>query len=274
MKIRTSHVGSFPLDYSVNNVERIVKDYIEIGIDAPPYPQLRNFIDMYLQPLIRENIIENKDGFYIVKDLTELERLSDIWADIYESRVFSGLARNNFKYLRAPVTGPFTLSSNIYLKPSIGDLKSTILSNKRLFEHVVNYVRNTLIHMTRLGYNILVIDEPLLSVLIGARKILLNYTEEDIVNTIDTVFQGVIGEHGIHTCGRVSRLYLAVISSSEELDFINLEFYDTRDNLSIINRDIFETGDKILAPGVASSKSLRVESIDEIRSLILEIGNL
>ena len=64
MSIRTSHVGSFPLRYSPENVRQVLSDLASIGIDAPPYPQLRDFVDIYLRPLLNAGLLSENRGTY------------------------------------------------------------------------------------------------------------------------------------------------------------------------------------------------------------------
>ncbi len=50
----TTYTGSFPPPHSRDNVRRVLRDVAGgIGIDWPNYPQLINFIDMFLAPLAR-----------------------------------------------------------------------------------------------------------------------------------------------------------------------------------------------------------------------------
>ncbi|MCC6058334.1 MAG: methionine synthase, partial [Desulfurococcaceae archaeon] len=64
--MRTSHVGSFPLDYSYDNVKRAVLDMNRIGVDVPPYPQLRNFVEIYLKPLEDAGCLRSSRGVYFL----------------------------------------------------------------------------------------------------------------------------------------------------------------------------------------------------------------
>ena len=45
--MRTSHVGSFPLQ----NLRKVMVDLYEIGLDVPPCPQMRDFVEIYIKPL-------------------------------------------------------------------------------------------------------------------------------------------------------------------------------------------------------------------------------
>ncbi len=274
--IRTSHVGSFPLPPSFENIERIVDDLYSIGLDAPPYPQLRSFINIYLDPLKDLGVLFERDGFYFLDDPEKLSLLEDYKPHVLEAEQTIEIVRGGrygFKWLRAPVTGVFTLASRIYLSRNIGEgLKATLLARKDLIEPMKTYVAKHLEYMSRLGYNILFIDEPVLGVIVGRRRILFGYTGEDIVETINTLFNKLSGEHGIHVCGRISPRLFKLLASVEKLDILNFEFHDSPTNLKVIDGELLVSSGKKLAPGIASSKKPVVEDIEELKQILLGTG--
>ncbi|MCY0867886.1 MAG: methionine synthase [Desulfurococcus sp.] len=273
--IRTSHVGSFPLPYTPGNIKRVIEDLASIGIDAPPYPQLRSFIDIYLEPLVGTGALASRNGFYFLRDPARLKDSVEVEPEIPEARVMAeAKARGVYKWLRAPVTGPFTLSSRIYIEDNIeGGLQATLLREKKLLEYITEYVRVNLKYLAGLGYNILFIDEPVLGVLVGRRRILLGYNVEEITSVINSVFEGLPGEHGIHVCGRISPSLLDILAGSREPQVLNFEFHDNPGNIELLDREVLQAGSKILAPGIASSKNPRVEEYTELKNLLLEIGS-
>ncbi len=272
---RTSHVGSFPLPYSSGNLDRVINDLWRIGIDAPPYPQLRSFIDIYLQPLADEGILRSRGGFYFLDSREKITQLKDFEARIPEAEYFAEMVKGSrigFKWLRGPVTGVFTLASRIYTVDDVNrGLYATLLRDHSALEHIVGYVHRMLKYLHGLGYNVLFIDEPVLGVIVGKRRILLGYTEEEIKNVINNVYDGIGGEHGIHVCGRISPRLFKLLSGTESIDILNFEFHDNPLNIEFIDQGLLEENDKILAPGVASSKNPVVESMEEIRGLLLRI---
>lgn len=270
MGIRVSHVGSFPFKPEVSSIDLVIRGYLEARVDAPPYPQFRSFIEMFLEPLVKQGILEKKGGLFIIKNIDGFKDVSSQHAEPWEAVVFAEKARDLFKYTRAPVTGAFTLASNILLQPS-EDLFSTGLADKRVFEPLVDYVKNTLEHLCRVGFNLLFIDEPMLSIVVGVKKILLGYATDDIISYVDYVFGNIKVERGLHVCGRISKLLFNTLVNTENLDFLNFEFHGTRENLSILDGASLKTHSKRLSPGVASSRSVHVETVEEILSLLLEI---
>ncbi len=276
--IRTSHVGSFPLDYSRENVEMILKDLYTIGLDAPPYPQLRSFIDIYLEPLLKANIISYSRGFYFSKpkDLEESSLPTPTIQEAIDTINYLKRANVKFKWLRAPVTGPFTLASRIYVEEDISKgLNSTLLKHKEiLFNKIVPYIKSFIRFLLNLGFNIIFVDEPVLGVIVGKRRILLGYSSNDIREVISSLFTNVGGEHGIHVCGHISNKLFEILASIDELNILNFEFYDSRRNLNVIDKKLLEKYDKFLAPGVASAKKPSIETVDDIKKLLNIINNL
>ncbi|MEM4488191.1 MAG: methionine synthase [Desulfurococcaceae archaeon] len=271
MTIRVSHVGSFPFDPTQEYVRKSLEGYISAGVDVPAYPQLRDFVKMFISPYIEEGILVDVGGMYLVKDIDALRKPPAIQTTVWEAEEFARIARGSFNYMRGPVTGAFTLASNILISPKRDDFSATALADKGILESLFEYVKRNLKYLESIGYNVLFIDEPMLSVIVGARKLLLGYTPEDITHYVDYVYSGLGGEHCIHVCGRVSKLLFHSLMGAENLDVVNLEFYDMRDNLGILNKELIECHSKRLAPGVASSKSLATESVDELSYLLRDI---
>ncbi|RLG83690.1 MAG: methionine synthase [Thermoprotei archaeon] len=272
--MRTSHVGSFPLSYSRENVDRIMKDLWSIGIDVPPYPQLRSFIDIYLQPLLNEGIIYSKNGFYYIK-FNQIDRIHKIKPKISEAEdAINAMIKYNllFKWLRAPITGPFTLASRIYVDDLSKSLYATLLSKKDfIMDALAPYIRSFIEYLVDLGYNVLFLDEPILGVIVGKKRIILGYNEEYIIDTINYILKGISVEKGIHVCGRISDKLFKILAKIDSLDILNFEFYDTRENLEIIDHKVLEKNDKLLAPGIVSAKNPSIEGLDEIKKLLEKI---
>ncbi len=272
MGVRVSHVGSFPLDYSINNVDRVSRDLIEIGVEVPPYPQLRSFIEIYLDPLVKAGVIEYNGGYYLAKrGLSDKIDLSSIEASLPEAehsiKIYS---EAGVEWVRGPVTGPLTLASRIYTgDPRLG-VSSTLLVSNREFtlNALVDYVKLFAKKLSSMGYNIVFIDEPILSFIVGRRRILYGYTEDELRNIYSRIASCVRGEVGIHVCGRISSNLFRILASTEGLRYINIELHDTPENMNVIDPKLLENYDKKLAPGVASSKKPSVESEDEVESIL------
>jgi len=273
--IRTSHVGSFPLNPGPGVVGRVLRDLREVGLDAPPYPQLRSFIEIYVEPLVKAGVAKDTGGFYTAEPraLLEFKPPDPFIPEAVEAIRVVREEGLGFKWLRAPVTGPLTLASRIYLagEPA-GGLEHTVLRDKELVMQVLTpYVAGFARYLEGLGYNIVFIDEPVLGVIVGARRILLGYTVEDLREIYGELFKGLRSERGIHVCGRIPRSLFGILASIDELDILNFEFHDSPENIDVVDGSLLEKNDKVLAPGVASSKKLTVESTDEILGLLSRV---
>ncbi|ADM27132.1 Methionine synthase vitamin-B12 independent [Ignisphaera aggregans DSM 17230] len=270
--MRSSHVGSFPLSYSDENIRRIIDDMAKIGLDVPPYPQLRSFIEIYLQPLeIHGVVYRNREFFFSREELLDLTKVRYFHIDDAEIAMKYIRERNIvFKGIRAPITGAFTLASRIYLSEDISKgISSTALANKDILKmFFIGFVENMVRYVAELGYNIIFIDEPSLSLVIGRRRMLFNYREEDIVEYLDRVSSIGGVEFGIHICGPIHRKILEVVAQAPRIRYISLEFHDTSENLEVIDRTIIEKYDKIISPGVVSAKKIQIEELDNILEIL------
>ena len=277
-RISTSHVGSFPLDYSEESEVRIFNDMVNLGIDYPPVPQLRNFIEIFLDPLVEQGFLRKEKGLYIVvrEAKGEAEAL-----EIPEYKIISSLTpkvKDKVKGVKACITGPFTLASYIFLGEVVtADIMNSVLRDKNyVLSFLVPYVAKVANSLAKLGYDYINIDEPVLSVMVGARRILFNYTREEIVNALDTIFEkiGYIKIRGIHVCARLPKLLKPILLSTEYINLLDHEHYDTRENLKFYTYEDLESSDKHIAVGVLSSKKPKVEDIKEVKEMIITGWNL
>jgi 5-methyltetrahydropteroyltriglutamate--homocysteine methyltransferase len=262
--LRSSHIGSFPLEYSLSNVERVITDLASLGLDVPPYPQLRSFIDIYLEPLVKAGVVTSERGLFYSspKEITSWRGSVSIPEAEYTVEVVKRL-KLGFEGLRAPVTGPFTLASRIYMSRGSTTLSNTLLTNH---EYVSNFVK----YMVTLGYTIVFLDEPTLGFIIGARRNLY-YSDVDIIEVLDYIAKNAGVELGIHVCGRIHRRVLELLVMVSKVKYISLEFHDSPTNIEVIDRSLLENYDKIISPGIISSKNVRLESEEEAYTLLERI---
>lgn len=269
----TSHVGSLPLDYSEENFERAFRDLVEAGLDVPPVPQLRDFVSMYLQPLVDEGVVAG-EGAVFRAEPEALEEAARVRPRLPELERAAELARRlGVRRLRVPVTGAFTLASRIYVgEPSRG-VRSTALARSELVVDVLSeYVANAVRAAAELPGAVVVLDEPVLGTVVGGRVTLFGYRGEDVLEAYARELKPAAGLlRGTHVCGLISERLASLLAESESLHFLNHEFHDTPANLSIPWRKILERGDKFLSPGVFSTKKAEVESPEEIYGLARRI---
>lgn len=270
--LRSSHIGSFPLEYSLSNIERVITDLASLGLDVPPYPQLRSFIDIYLEPLVKAGVVTSERGLFYSspKEITSWRGNVSIPEAEYAVEVVKRF-KLGFKGLRAPVTGPFTLASRIYISRGSTTLSNTLLTNHEFVKETLKeYVSNFVKYMVTLGYTIVFLDEPTLGFIIGARRNLY-YSDVDIIEVLDYIAKNADVEVGIHVCGRIHKRVLELLVRVSKVKYISLEFHDSPTNIEVIDRSLLEKYDKIISPGIISSKNVRLESEEEAYTLLERI---
>lgn len=265
----STHVGSFPLEHSRENLVRIVRDLAEVGLDYPPYPQLRDFISMFLDHLVTVGTLRKVGETYVLGERRELPPV----VKLEEAEVMVEVVRSEhltFTGLRGCVTGPFTLASQIQVVPGSKDITTSALRDKEfVLKYMVSCVRRYLEYLRSLGYTLLVVDEPILSVIVGAQRILFGYTPEEITRALDQVFENFTNVlTGIHVCGRLPPLLRDILLSTKNIKVLDHEFVKTPKNFEVYTRRQLEEADKYIAVGCVSNRDLRVEDLSEVRSYV------
>jgi 5-methyltetrahydropteroyltriglutamate--homocysteine methyltransferase len=72
-------------------------------------------------------------------------------------------------------------------------------------------------------------------------------------------------------CGRVHRRILEVLSSTSRVKYFSLEFHDSQQNIEILDKRLLEERDKLISPGIVSSRVPRLESLEEAFSLLNKV---
>lgn len=266
--MRTSHVGSYPLNHSQDNLRRAFLDTLDVGIDVPPVPQLRPFTDMYLQPMVEMGHLEPVGGGkYKPLDLSgepQVPRLEEL--DWFLQ--LTGELNFDLSSVRLPLTGPFTLASRV--ERGEGGIFNSLLADKRaLFDFFVPYCAKVAREMYSKGFGYIFVDEPVIGLLVG-RRILFDYDEEDIVESYETVFSEVRAEKGTHICGKLSPK-LANLLMRLPVTYLSHEFFDSRSNLERFTREKLEDAGKMISPGVVSAQSMEVEEEGEVKALLKDL---
>lgn len=268
----TTYVGSFPLDYSTENFKRIVEDVINVGISYPTLPQLRSFIDMFVESLVKVNAVKRSSrGFTVLNLSNVLSSKPNIPEYLWVLELLGNL-KGKIRGVRAAVTGPFTIASQIYMDNGRAGLSSSVLTDKDSTQKIVEYIFSVVKWVEGLGVDMICIDEPMLSVMVGRKLIMFNYTQDEIISTLNRVLD-VKCLSAVHVCGVVSP-QLAEILLNTRVKVFDHEHHDTPRNFEVYRREDLEKYDKLLSIGVVSSKSGNVESVDEVKSLITKSLNL
>ncbi len=271
----TSCVGSFPVEFRRESVEAIAKDMHSIGLTHPSYPQLRDFIAMFLDPLSSQEFIckNGLDYVFLSDGVGELEK-----ADIpvpFEALWFIEYIRRhhlNFAGLRAPVTGVFTLASRIYRSKKPHSIRESLMNDLMFLEGLAFAISNLIRKLEDLGYNLIVVDEPILSVVYGGGISLLKHKSGDVLRIFGK-FKTHKSILGIHVCGRISPALSKLLLESN-FTLLDHEFKDIPENFKNLNPEEIKESDKLLSVGCVSSKKVKVEGIEEVLSTLSKAVNL
>ncbi len=273
--LETTFVGSFPLEYSRENILRVVKDILDINLTFPNYPQLQDFVKQFLDPIVKLEVglVKRNGDFWLEGDLSipnkpvGEEPLRIMMDYLKRNRETS----SRLKGVRACVTGPFTLSSRVFERRDkvFLEFDNTILRRHEKVFEMAEVVSRIAEHFSKIGATYVNIDEPLLSIMVGAKKTLYNYRENEIIEIIETSLKRVKGLKGIHVCGIISPKLKNILLRTN-LDVLDHEFKDTPKNLEIFKREDFNDTEKKLSLGCISSKIPRIESVDEVKGFVMK----
>ncbi|MFX1345462.1 MAG: hypothetical protein ACFFAI_10170 [Promethearchaeota archaeon] len=286
----TTIVGSWPLSNNNENMLKVFKDLIQIGVDYPCYPQLISMISQFLSPLSREiaqlEEIDNKfylsDDFKIPKNLVALE-YGNFIKDFFKKR--PELSKQ-IRGTKACLTGPITLASEIILKDKVAkDLKPRIFTEPRgiMIDWIVEKLAEIMKQLAKayndMGIDIISMDEPLLGILIG-RKVLF-HSEDFILEILNKSISEIKSLSSIHVCGRISPKCRDILLQTD-VNILDHEFRTNEENFNIFQREHFENTDRLLAIGTVKSKFIPVdgweikdyvEGIDSIEAYIRKAIN-
>jgi len=271
--LATADVGSLPIEDDFNgnrkNVDRAILDKVSLGLDYPCYPQLpgssANPMNMGLQFLIP---LAKTDSSIQIKG-EEAELLSDEIKSpsgpvgVERAEYFAGFIRarglsSRAKGIKACVTGPFTLASYLSRK----NLMTCGASKPQVIKSLAQALSRSCRRLSELGFDLINVDEPFLSVMLG-RRVLFNYDERFVVETLDAVISGISSLSAIHVCGMVTPLVRKVLLESK-VDIVDHEFAGSPANLRAYTREDLERSGKFLAYGCISSVKPQLEPVEQI----------
>jgi methionine synthase II (cobalamin-independent) len=264
----TSTIGSFPLDDSAENRRICLEDLLALGIDFPAYPQLGDMGEQFLKDLAQQKsgIVAVNGRFRLKKKSIRHEGLPPGLEPFYWT--IGRLEERGIKqkaWLKAAVTGPFTLAS--YIETGTGAFPfNTAASSPSLVKQLAQVISKSCQEVSKEA-SMVSIDEPILSVMVGV-KTAFGYLDEDIINIYDGL-KKYCGNKivGTHICGKISPK-LASILLRTNLDFISHEFYDTPENAKTYDSAVFQKADKMLSVGCLSTRKPKIETTREILSLM------
>ena len=272
--LATSDVGSVPLqddfDGGRRNVDRAIVDKISIGLDYPCYPQLAgsstkpmNMALQYLEPLSKTNPsiqITGQEARLLSDDINEPTDVIGVERPEYFLTFLRNHRLNRVKGVKACVTGPFTLAA--YL--DLSNLMTCGASKPDIVRTLAIVLGKSCKRLSDLGFDLVCIDEPFLSVMLGRRgEVLFKYDEQFVVDILNELIKQLSCLSAIHVCGRITPLVKTVMLESAA-DIVDHEFTEARENANAYSMEDLERANKFLAYGCVSSIHPRVESVEEI----------
>ncbi|MFX1329401.1 MAG: hypothetical protein ACFE91_14825, partial [Promethearchaeota archaeon] len=258
----TTVVGSWPLDNTHSNMEKIFTDLIQIGIDYPCYPQLIDMNYQFLFPLSKEipQLEELNHKFYLHGDFKLPKKLIALEYGEFINNYFNDHLelKESIKGTKACLTGPFTLTFQTILKNDITTgIKSIIFDEPRavmvdwIVDKFAEILKKVGAAYNNMGIDIISCDEPILGLLVG--KKILFHNEDFIIDTINKAISGIKGLSSLHVCGRISP-NLRDLLLKTNVNILDHEFFTNEQNFKIFEKRHFEATNKLLAMGTVESK--------------------
>jgi methionine synthase II (cobalamin-independent) len=270
-------VGSLPVEDDFNrdrkNTDRAILDKLSVGLDYPCYPQLpgspSNPMNMGLQFLIplskaEPNIqVKGQEAELLSDEIKPPSKPIGVErAEYFLTYLREHGLTSRIKGVKACITGPFTVASYLNRR----NLMTCGTSKRDVVKGLAQVLSQSCRRLSQLGFDLINIDEPFFSIMLG-RRVLFNYDERFVIETLDTILAEASSLSAIHVCGTVTPLVKEVLLKSKA-DIVDHEFAGSPANLRAYTRDDFERSGKFLAYGCVSSVKPQVETVEEISASI------
>jgi 5-methyltetrahydropteroyltriglutamate--homocysteine methyltransferase len=217
----------------------------------------------FLQPLSMNNSslqIKGEEITLLGENLVEPDHAIGIErAEYFLSFIHRNNLMKRLKGTRACVTGPFTLASYIGTK----NLMTCGASKPHIVEALAKTLGRSCKQLSDMGINIISIDEPFLSVILGAKRLLYSYDQEFVVKVLNTLIKEISTFSAIHVCGRITPLVKSSLLASDA-NIIDHEFAQSPKNHEAYSKQELEQTEKMLAYGCISSTNLKIETVEEV----------
>jgi len=278
LSLSTLDIGSMPLtddfDTQKRNVDRAIVDKVNLGLDYPCYPQLpgspsepMNMALQFLKPLSKTNPnirISGQEAHLVSDHIEEPSSPIGVERAEYFLSYLHNHAHGPIKGAKACVTGPFTVAS--YL--DLSNLMNCGASKPDVVRSLARILSRACKRLSDLGFDLVCIDEPFLSVMLGGKgEILFKYDEQFILETLDSLIKELSCLSAVHVCGRITPLVKEVLLESAT-NIVDHEFAAAPKNLNAYSKEDLERTDKFLAYGCVSSISPTVESVEQISAIL------
>nr|MDO8117218.1 hypothetical protein [Candidatus Sigynarchaeota archaeon] len=208
--------------------------------------------------------------FHFSKGLDAFALPADIVATEYGKNVISIIEKhpeqkNHIHGLKACLTGPFTLSSNIIMDDETlkKNYKPLLFLETRghlipdVLEKMADYIARITDAYKQMGFKIVSIDDPFLSQLVGRRKILF-HQREFILDIINRAAKNIRDVGSIHVCGVLSPMLRDLLLETN-LKYLDHEFRTAPGNFELFDRHQLEAHGKKLAFGAVQSNPVPME---------------
>ncbi|MCQ8903942.1 MAG: methionine synthase [Methanothrix sp.] len=236
--MRFDDIGSFPHhridglsgEEYLSLVRRIMEMKISAGVQVPTYPQLRDMIEMFMEPMRSP---ETAEGPYLIRRDA---------AEIIELDALKSIGRN----IRVCVTGPLELYISEFGSTEYADLLFNIA------ESVSRFIDSAMEKTRRLGIDVAVvsIDEPSLGI---SSSIL--FSEDEIIRALEIASRGCAGRVDVQVHLH-SPVYAELCARVPGINVIGVESAAHPDYLDIIDRKVLEENDTFIRAGIARTDIL------------------
>ena len=267
----TTVVGSLPLQNTKENMIKGFEDLINIGIDYPCYPQLESMITQFLRPLSKttDSLVERNNKFYLNDDFEPPSKPIALEYGKFMKEFFNERPslKSNVQGLKACLTGPFTLASEIILEGNASKgIKPRLFNEPRgiMLDWIVDKFADIMKQIGKaysdMGINIISMDEPILGLLVG--KKIWFHSEDFLINTLNKAISGIKELSSIHVCGAISP-NLRDLLLKTNVKILDHEFRTNENNFKIFEKKHFEGTDKFLAMGTVQTKIAKMDNLNK-----------
>jgi len=259
--MKSTVVGSWPLNNTNENMENIFNDLINVGIDYPCYPQLVSMISQFLSPLTKTipQLEEVGNKFFLSEDFKIPKTPLAMQYGEFITTFFKEHPhlKEKIKGTKACLTGPFTLTFEILLKQNLSkNLKPIIFKEPRavmvdwLVDKFAEIMKQIGAAYNDLGIEIISMDEPILGLLVGRKPYF--HSEDFFIKTINKAVSGIKNLSSIHVCGVISPKLRDILLNTN-VNILDHEFRANEHNFKVFEKEHLQKSDKLLAMGTIKS---------------------
>ncbi|MFX1237016.1 MAG: uroporphyrinogen decarboxylase family protein [Promethearchaeota archaeon] len=258
-------VGSLPLENTNSNMVKGFEDIINLGIDYPCYPQLESMITSFLDPLTEliPSLKKVGNNYHLNEDFTIPRVPIALKYGQFIAKFFNERPdlRDKVKGTKACLTGPFTLASAIIISMELASgIKPLLYKEPRaiivpeLVDKLAEIMKRTGDAYSKMGIEIISMDEPMLSLFVG--KKLIFHEEDFIIKTLNKAVSGIKNLSSIHVCGRISPLLKELLLRTD-IKILDHEFRTEESNFNVYSKKDFDETDKYIGMGVLKTKIIK-----------------